>query len=198
VKGRSVSTIAVVDEKKRRLTIPTARLDDLPPGPFAGRMAGRPNMDNLPAGTAHDEKDVVRPEQDRLDAKKVAGPDLTSMGGKEVAPTPPGSASIATARFQPPCGELASSPLAKAVFGLIVLAIGSASPNSPSSLYGATAAPSPASRREAALASAAANVKPGYRIGGHCPATVAACAFCAEPEADDEDRDFQRSMTSST
>jgi hypothetical protein len=66
VNGRSVATIAIVDEKTRRFTIPTARLDDLPPRPFVGRMPGRPNMNNLAAGMVNDEKDVNRPEQDRL------------------------------------------------------------------------------------------------------------------------------------
>jgi hypothetical protein len=62
-------------EKARQLTIPTASLDDLLPRPLACRMTRGSDMHDFGTGVMNDEKDIDCPEQDRLDAEEVAGPD---------------------------------------------------------------------------------------------------------------------------
>ena len=79
IEGHPIPTVAVVDEKARWLTIPTASLHDLPPCPLAGWMPCRFDMYDLSAGVMNDEEDIDRPEEDRLDAEEIAGPDFTGM-----------------------------------------------------------------------------------------------------------------------
>ncbi len=82
----SVTTVAVVDEKTRWRTIPTACLHDLPSCPLACRVPCRADMHDFPTAVMNNEKDVDCPEQDRLNAEEVTGPDLLSMGGEKTAP----------------------------------------------------------------------------------------------------------------
>ncbi len=75
-----------MDEKARWLTIPTASLHDLPPCPLTGRMQRRFDMYDLSAGVMNDEEDIDCSEEDRLNAKEVAGPDFAGMRGEKIAP----------------------------------------------------------------------------------------------------------------
>lgn len=68
-----------------RFAIPIACLSNLSSCPLAGRVAGRSHMHDLPAGMMNDEEDVDGPEQDRLDAEEITGPDITRMGGQKPA-----------------------------------------------------------------------------------------------------------------
>jgi hypothetical protein len=86
MEGRSVAAVAVMHEKARWLTIPTASLDDLLARPLAGRMTRRSDMHDFATGVMNDEKDIDCPEEDSLDAKEVAGPDFAGMRGKKIAP----------------------------------------------------------------------------------------------------------------
>ncbi len=86
MEGRSVTTVAVMDEKARWLTIPTASLDDLLSRPLACRVARGSDMHDLPTDVMNDEKDIDCPEEDRLNAEEVAGPDFTGMRGEKIAP----------------------------------------------------------------------------------------------------------------
>ena len=82
-----VTTIAVVYEKARRLTIPTAGFHDFPPCPLAGRMPRGSDMHDLSARVIDDEEDMDRLEKDRLDAEKVAGPGFPCVRHEKPSPT---------------------------------------------------------------------------------------------------------------
>ncbi len=86
MEGRSVATVTVMDEKARWLTIPTASLDDLLSRPLACRVARCSDVHDLPTGVMNDEKDLDCPEEDRLNAEEVAGPDFMGMRGEKIAP----------------------------------------------------------------------------------------------------------------
>ena len=86
MEDRSVTTVAVMDEKARWLTIPTASLDDLLSRPRACRVARGSDVHDLPTDVMNDEKDIDCPEEDRLNAEEVAGLDFTGMRGEKIAP----------------------------------------------------------------------------------------------------------------
>ena len=67
VKGRTVTAVAVMDEKTRWYTIPTAGLDDLPPCPLAGRVTSGSDMNDFPTGMMNDEKlEAIRLSEELL------------------------------------------------------------------------------------------------------------------------------------
>jgi hypothetical protein len=74
IEGGAIATVAIKDKEARRFAVPPAAFDKLLRHPSGGRMLGDPNVENFPAGVVDDEKDVERPEQDRLDAEEIAGP----------------------------------------------------------------------------------------------------------------------------
>ncbi len=86
MEGRPIPTVAVMDEKTRWLTIPTASLDDLLSRPLACRVARGSDVHEFPTGVMNDEKDIDCPEEDRLNAEEAAGPDFTGMQGKKITP----------------------------------------------------------------------------------------------------------------
>ncbi len=69
-----------------RTPLATASLDDLLSRPLACRVACGSDMHDFPTGVMNDEKDMDCPEEDRLDAEEVAGPDFTGMRGEKIAP----------------------------------------------------------------------------------------------------------------
>ena len=75
-----------MDEKVRWLTISTASLDDLPSRPLACRVERGSDMHDFPTGVMDDEKDIDRPEEDRLDAEEIASPDFTRVQREKIPP----------------------------------------------------------------------------------------------------------------
>ncbi len=55
IEDRSIPTVAVIDEKTRWLSIPTASLDDLLSRPLACRVARSSDMHDFPAWREHDQ-----------------------------------------------------------------------------------------------------------------------------------------------
>lgn len=86
IKGHSVTTVTIVNEKARWRALPTTSLDDLSSGPFARRVTCGSHMHDFSTGVMNDEKDVDCPEQDCLDAEEIAGPDLAGMRSEKIAP----------------------------------------------------------------------------------------------------------------
>ena len=75
----TVTAVAVMNEKSRRLAIPSAAFDNLLSSPRGGWMRRDVNVDNLPAGVMDHEEHVQRSKRDRLDAEEVARPDLRAV-----------------------------------------------------------------------------------------------------------------------
>jgi hypothetical protein len=86
IKDCTIATVTVMDEEARRAVIPAAAFHDLLRHPLGCRMLGHLDVENLAAGVMDHEKDVERPEKDRLDAEEVTGPDRRRMLLEKRAP----------------------------------------------------------------------------------------------------------------
>lgn len=67
IKGRAVATVTIVNEKARRLPVPTTALDHLSTYLFSCRVASRAGLENFPAGMIDHEEHIERLEEYRLD-----------------------------------------------------------------------------------------------------------------------------------
>src|SRR5262245_42920899 len=76
IECRTVTAVAVMNEKSWRLAIPSAAFDHLLGRPRGGGIRRHVHVENLPAGMIDHEEHVQRFERDRSDAEEVARPDL--------------------------------------------------------------------------------------------------------------------------
>ena len=85
-KPSAVTAVAVVDQISWRPAVPATGFDDLASGPLCGRVTGDAQMNHFAVEMVNDEEDIDRPEQQRLDAEEVTGPDLACLQRQECSP----------------------------------------------------------------------------------------------------------------
>jgi hypothetical protein len=83
----SETAVSVMDEKTRRITIPTTGFDDLLRHPFGCWMVGNLDMHDLAAGVMDHKENIESLKTDRLDTEEVAGPDISGMSLEKDSPS---------------------------------------------------------------------------------------------------------------
>jgi hypothetical protein len=75
IEAGTKTAIAVVNEKARRLAVPTTAFDNLLCRPRGSRVPRHMHVENLPAGAMDHEEHAQGSKHDSLDAEEIARPD---------------------------------------------------------------------------------------------------------------------------
>jgi len=88
IEACSIVAVAIMNQKSRWRSIPSAAFHDFLCDPASSRMRRHFDVEDLSVCESDDEEDVKRLEQDRRDAEKVASPNVGCMPRQEFSPRP--------------------------------------------------------------------------------------------------------------